>query len=338
MVHTGVRAECSSLVRAGRRVGVGRVPVAGGLGLVHAGLAEVTATDSRSWPTAALADALRGMEAAAAALDATRALVLGAFDARGGGHDDGANSTVSWLRGHLRVSPGEAARRVRVAGALPTLPLVAAALGRGEISHAHAEVITGLARGGSEAPPRARRAAALLSLIRRVAGESGGSGGSGGEPRARGRRPLLVITADLATVLGHAGAPAARTAGGAAGGHRGVGAVGVRPRRYPGPARRASHLLNLGRTARLFTRAQDTALAVRDGGCVGFGCHEAAHRCDNHHLISWTRPDGKIYTRPIGPDPPIAPPRHRLIGRDSRSEDSRTAAAATLPCRTASGP
>ena len=53
--------------------------VAGGLGLVHAGLAEVTATDPRSWPTAALADALRGMEAAAAALDATRALVLGAF-------------------------------------------------------------------------------------------------------------------------------------------------------------------------------------------------------------------------------------------------------------------
>ena len=87
MVRTGVRAECSSLVRAGRRVGVGRVTVAGGLGLVHAGLAEVTATDPRSWPTAAAADAPRGMEAAAAALDATRALVLSAFDARGGGHD-----------------------------------------------------------------------------------------------------------------------------------------------------------------------------------------------------------------------------------------------------------
>jgi hypothetical protein len=42
------------------------------------------------------------------------------------------------------------------------------------------------------------------------------TGWVGGEQRARGRRPHLVLTADLATVLGHAGAPAARTAGGAA--------------------------------------------------------------------------------------------------------------------------
>jgi hypothetical protein len=259
------------------------------------------------------------MEAAAAALDATRALVLGAFAARGGGHDDGANSTVSWLRGHLWVP---AARRVRVARALPMLPLVAAAMGRGEISHAHTEVITGLARGGSEAPPRAltpfedqlvaaagatdpttlfaltphlreqlndrprrrerrrrrrrdpapdqverNRFTAVTGWRGRVHldGDLDPVGGAellaalrgrtgavrrepapgrddrdpaprrraaladpprrrwvrrcrwvGGEQRARGRRPHLVLTADLATVLGHAGAPAARTAGGAA--------------------------------------------------------------------------------------------------------------------------
>ena len=150
MVRTGVRAKCS--LGSGRSAGGVGSRVAVGPGLVHAGVAEVTATDPRSLPTAALADGLRGMEAAAAAPDATRALVLGAFDARGGGHDDGANTTVSWLRGPLPVSLD--ARRVRVARALPMLPLVAAALG-GEISHSHAEVITGLARGGAEAPPRA---------------------------------------------------------------------------------------------------------------------------------------------------------------------------------------
>ncbi len=370
---------------------------------MHAGLAEVTGTDPRTWPTAALVEALEGLEVAAASVDATRARVLGAFDARAGGAADGAASTVSWLRGHLRVSAREAAVRVRVARALPVLPLVAEALAEGQISHAHAGVITGLARGGSEAGPQAlapieeqlvaaarvtdpgtlfartahlreqltdrayddaaaaadargaprpdpvernrftavtgwrgrvhldgdldpvggaeliaalareeqalfhasthragmtatqRRAAALISLIRRAtaawgtgaAGGTGESGGTGGAATSRGRRPQLVITADVGAVLGQVGAPAARTADGAALAKAALERLVCDPVVTRVLLAGASHVLDLGRATRLFTPAQDTALSVRDGGCVGIDCHQPAYRCDNHHLLSW---------------------------------------------------
>ncbi len=363
--------------------------VAAGLGLVHAGLAQVTETNPADWPTAALAEALRGLEVAAAALAATRAAVLEAFDARGGGAEDGAASTVSWLRGQLHLSARDAARQVRVARGLPALPLVAAALANGQISHAHAEVITGLARGGSQAPPEAlspieqalvdaaratdptrlqaatahlreqltdrahdmaddaadrngtprpdpaewnrctagsgwrgrvhleanldpvsgaellaalsneeqalfaasahrdamtatrRRAEALMSLIRRAICDPK-------TPRARGKRPQLIITADLGAVLGRPGAPAARTPGGAALAKTALARLVCDPLITRVLLAGASHILDLGRTTRLFTAAQDTALTVRDGGCVGPGCTQPPDRCDNHHLIAWT--------------------------------------------------
>ncbi|MEQ1737496.1 MAG: DUF222 domain-containing protein [Rhodoglobus sp.] len=43
--------------------------------------------------------------------------------------------------------------------------------------------------------------------------------------------------------------------------------------------------LYLGRTERLFSKAQRLALAVRDGGCVWNGCHAPPGWCHAHHVI-----------------------------------------------------
>lgn len=48
-----------------------------------------------------------------------------------------------------------------------------------------------------------------------------------------------------------------------------------------------SEILDLGRTQRLASRAQWTALLVRDGGCRVAGCEIPAAWCDVDHLIAW---------------------------------------------------
>lgn len=49
-----------------------------------------------------------------------------------------------------------------------------------------------------------------------------------------------------------------------------------------------SVLLDLGREARLASRAQRIALAVRDGGCRAEGCDRPATWCEAHHLDPWS--------------------------------------------------
>ncbi len=43
-----------------------------------------------------------------------------------------------------------------------------------------------------------------------------------------------------------------------------------------------SQPLDLGRAARLFTKAQRTALGLRDGGCTAKGCETSASGCHAH--------------------------------------------------------
>jgi HNH endonuclease len=45
--------------------------------------------------------------------------------------------------------------------------------------------------------------------------------------------------------------------------------------------------LEVGRTSRVVTAAQRTALAVRDNGCVFPGCERPLAWCDAHHLRHW---------------------------------------------------
>src|SRR5262245_522357 len=57
------------------------------------------------------------------------------FDARGG-WNNGFASCAAWLSWRIGLEPGAARERVRVARALGTLPRLATALGRGELSYA----------------------------------------------------------------------------------------------------------------------------------------------------------------------------------------------------------
>jgi len=49
-------------------------------------------------------------------------------------------------------------------------------------------------------------------------------------------------------------------------------------------------VLDLGRTVRLFTRAQRLALTERDGGCAK--CHAPPEHCEAHHIRWWERGGG----------------------------------------------
>ncbi len=49
-----------------------------------------------------------------------------------------------------------------------------------------------------------------------------------------------------------------------------------------------SEVLDLGRTKRFFTRAQTTAMSLRDGGCVAEGCDWPPWMCHAHHWTRWT--------------------------------------------------
>ncbi len=49
-----------------------------------------------------------------------------------------------------------------------------------------------------------------------------------------------------------------------------------------------SEILDLGRTARLFSRAQHRAMALRDRTCRAEGCDRPARWCEAHHLRLWS--------------------------------------------------
>ena len=72
------------------------------------------------------------------------------FDARGG-WNIGFRSCADWLSWRVGLAPGAARERVRVARALGTLPLLAQALARGELSYAKVRALTRVATPETEA-------------------------------------------------------------------------------------------------------------------------------------------------------------------------------------------
>src|SRR5256712_1976617 len=66
------------------------------------------------------------------------------FDARGG-WNTGFSSCAAWLSWRVGLAPGAAREHVRVARALGTLPLLAQALARGELSYAKVRALTRVA-------------------------------------------------------------------------------------------------------------------------------------------------------------------------------------------------
>jgi hypothetical protein len=86
-------------------------------------------------------------------LDAATARLLAlirAFDARGG-WNSGFRSCAAWLSWRVGLDLGAARERVRVARALGTLPLLAEALARGELSYAKVRALTRVATPATEA-------------------------------------------------------------------------------------------------------------------------------------------------------------------------------------------
>ncbi len=86
-------------------------------------------------------------------LDAATARLLElirAFDARGG-WNTGFRSCAAWLSWRVGLDLGAARERVRVARALGTLPLLAEALARGELSYAKVRALTRVATPETEA-------------------------------------------------------------------------------------------------------------------------------------------------------------------------------------------
>jgi hypothetical protein len=86
-------------------------------------------------------------------LDAATARLLALireFDARGG-WNTGFRSCAAWLSWRVGLDPGAARERVRVARALATLPLLAGALARGELSYAKVRALTRVATPETEA-------------------------------------------------------------------------------------------------------------------------------------------------------------------------------------------
>src|SRR3990172_7215435 len=67
--------------------------------------------------------------------------LIRAFDARGG-WNTGFRSCAAWLSWRVGLDPGAARERVRVARALGTLPRLAQALARGELSYAKVRALT----------------------------------------------------------------------------------------------------------------------------------------------------------------------------------------------------
>src|SRR2546428_1925636 len=89
------------------------------------------------------------------------------FDARGG-WNTGSRSCAAWLAWRVGLAPGAARERVRVAHALGTLPLLARALARGELSYAKVRALTRVATPETEGRLLALGRAGTAAHVERI--------------------------------------------------------------------------------------------------------------------------------------------------------------------------
>ncbi len=109
------------------------------------------------------------------------------FDARAG-WNTGFRSCAEWLSWRVGLDRGAARERLRVARALATLPRLAQALARGELSYAKVRALTrdrrAAARGGPGRDRRARRAHRARLASSRSIGRSAGDRAASHDPGA----------------------------------------------------------------------------------------------------------------------------------------------------------
>jgi hypothetical protein len=97
-----------------------------------------------------LGDEIAELSAHLEAATARLLVLIREFDARGG-WNTGFRSCAEWLAWRVGLGPGAAREHVRVARALGTLPALAAALARGELSYAKVRALTRVATPETEA-------------------------------------------------------------------------------------------------------------------------------------------------------------------------------------------
>jgi hypothetical protein len=97
-----------------------------------------------------LGDEIAELSAHLEAATARLLALIREFDTRGG-WNTGFRSCAAWLSWRVGLEPGAARERVRVARALGTLPALAEALARGELSYAKVRAITRVATPETEA-------------------------------------------------------------------------------------------------------------------------------------------------------------------------------------------
>jgi 5-methylcytosine-specific restriction endonuclease McrA len=112
--------------------------------------AVVTATKPQAAELDRLGDEIAELGAHLDAATARLLALIREFDVRGG-WNTGFRSCAHWLAWRVGLDPGAARERVRVARVLGTLPLLAEALARGELSYAKVRALTRVATPQTEA-------------------------------------------------------------------------------------------------------------------------------------------------------------------------------------------
>ena len=110
---------------------------------------EIVATVNPTAEMDRLGDEIAELSARLEAATARLLDLIREFDARKG-WNGGFRSCAHWLSWRVGLDPGAAREKVRVARALGTLPLLAGALARGELSYAKVRALTRIATPESE--------------------------------------------------------------------------------------------------------------------------------------------------------------------------------------------
>jgi hypothetical protein len=122
------------------------------------------------WPPAdleRLGEAICELSAHLEAATARLLALIREFDARQG-WATGYHSCADWLSHQAGLDPGTARERVRVARALGALPLISAALGRGELSYAKVRALTRIATPDNEVQLLGLARAGTASQVERI--------------------------------------------------------------------------------------------------------------------------------------------------------------------------
>ncbi len=133
-------------------------------------------------------------------------------------------------------------------------------------------------------------------------------------PQAGGNTALLNITIDLDKLRRGVGAGVLDTGGRVSPGE--LRRLSCNAGIVPAVLGSASEVLDLGRTVRVHTRPQRTAIALRDNGCRAEGCDRPPAWCEAHHRNPWSQ-GGKTTVE----DGLLLCPFHHRRVHDSRYRD-----------------